>query len=53
MGATMTKSYPVTRESRAASLTAVLRSNPPRLRLTAGMAATAKKLEKAADKRAK
>lgn len=48
----MTKTYPVTSESRARSLTAAMQQNPPRLRLTEGMAAAAKKLERRADSKA-
>jgi len=46
----MTKTYPVTKETRAASLQAALRVRRPVLRFTHGMAAAAKKQEQAADK---
>lgn len=49
----MTTSYPVTKQSRAASLTAVMRRQPPRLRLSKGMADAARDLERRADERAK
>ena len=42
----MTKSYPVTKQTRAASLTAVMRREPPRLRLSKGMADAAREMER-------
>jgi hypothetical protein len=47
----MTKSYPVTEQSRAASLTAVMRREPPKLRLSKGMADAARAMETESDKR--
>jgi hypothetical protein len=39
------RTYPVTLEARAAALTAALRANPPRLRLTRGMVKAAERME--------